>query len=92
MQNDTKHKKKKAPIICAAIVIGLLAAYLAVILFALIGETHGELFALIIGAFFFLCLVSFCIVDFSFPNFQDSLHQSQYYAYSNSRKHTNDQP
>ena len=47
MQNDTKHKKKKAPIICAAIVIGLLAAYLAVILFALIGEAHGELFALI---------------------------------------------
>ena len=27
--------------------IGLLAAYLAVNLFALIGETHGELFALI---------------------------------------------
>lgn len=27
--------------------IGLLAAYLAVILFALIGEAHGELFALI---------------------------------------------
>ena len=32
---------------CATIVIGLLAAYLAVNLFALIGETHGELFALI---------------------------------------------
>ena len=47
MQNDIRQKKKKAPIICAAIVIGLLAAYLAVILFALIGEAHGELFALI---------------------------------------------
>ena len=41
MQNDTKRSKKKAPIICAAVVI----AFLATILFPLIGEVMGEALA-----------------------------------------------
>lgn len=45
MQNDTKNSKKKAPIICAGIVIGFLGIFLATILFPLIGEAYGELLA-----------------------------------------------
>ncbi len=45
MQNDTKKSKKKAPIICAAVVIGLLGIFLATILFPLIGEVYGQLLA-----------------------------------------------
>ena len=33
MQNDTKRSKKKAPIICAAVVIAFLGIFLATILF-----------------------------------------------------------
>jgi len=46
MQNDTKRSKKKAPIICAAVVIAFLGIFLATILFPLIGEVYGELLAL----------------------------------------------
>ena len=45
MQDTTKNRKKKAPIICAAVVIGLLGIFLATILFPLIGEVYGELLA-----------------------------------------------
>ena len=45
MQNVTKNRKKKAPIICAALVIGFLVVYLAVVLFTLVGAAHGELLA-----------------------------------------------
>lgn len=45
MRNDTKKNKKKAPIICAAVVIGLLGIYLATILFPLIGAAYGQLLA-----------------------------------------------
>ncbi len=45
MQDTTKNSKKKAPIICAAVVIGLLGIFLATILFPLIGEVYGELLA-----------------------------------------------
>ena len=45
MRNDTKNRKKKAPIICAAVVIGFLSIFLATILFPLIGEVYGELLA-----------------------------------------------
>ncbi len=45
MQNGTKNSKKNAPIICAAVVIGLLGIFLATILFPLIGEVYGQLLA-----------------------------------------------
>ena len=45
MQDTTKNSKKKAHIICAAVVIGLLSIFLATILFPLIGEVYGELLA-----------------------------------------------
>jgi len=38
--------KKKAPIICAAVVIGLMLVYLAVIMYGIIGEAEGEVFAI----------------------------------------------
>jgi len=46
MQNDIKKHKKKAPIICAIIVISLLSIFLATILLPLIGEVYGEMLAL----------------------------------------------
>lgn len=45
MQNDIKKSKKKAPIICAAVVIAFLGTFLATILFPLIGEVMGEALA-----------------------------------------------
>lgn len=45
MQNDTKRSKKKAPIICAVIVIAFLGIFLATILFPLVGEVAGEALA-----------------------------------------------
>jgi len=45
MQNDIKIQKKKGPVICASVVIGLLGIILATVLFLLIGETYGELLA-----------------------------------------------
>ena len=45
MQNDIKKSKKKAPIICAAVVIAFLGIFLATILFPLIGEVMGEALA-----------------------------------------------
>ena len=44
-QNDIKKSKKKAPIICAAVVIAFLGIFLATILFPLIGEVMGEALA-----------------------------------------------
>jgi len=46
MQNDINKHKKKAPIICAIIVISLLSIFLATILLPLIGEVYGEMLAL----------------------------------------------
>ena len=45
MQNDIKKSKKKAPIICAAVVIAILGIFLATILFPLIGEVMGKALA-----------------------------------------------
>ena len=45
MQNDIKKSKKKAPFICAAVVIAFLGIFLATILFPLIGEVMGEALA-----------------------------------------------
>lgn len=45
MRNTTKKSKRRAPIICAAVVIGFLVIYLAAILFPLIGQIYGELLA-----------------------------------------------
>ena len=46
MQNATdKRKKKRASMLCAAIVIGILGLYLAFILFPLLYSTVGELLA-----------------------------------------------
>ena len=47
MQNDIKKNKKKAPIICTAVVIGFLGIFLATILFPLIGEVVGEAVAVV---------------------------------------------
>ena len=44
-QNEIKKRKKKAPIICAAVVITFLGIFLATILFPLIGEVMGEALA-----------------------------------------------
>lgn len=38
-------KKKRAPIICAAVIIAFLGIFLATIVFPLIGETYGEVIA-----------------------------------------------
>ena len=45
MQNDIKKSQKKAPIICAAVVIAFLGIFLATILFPLIGEVMGKALA-----------------------------------------------
>lgn len=45
MQNGTKSKKKKAPIICAVVVIAFFGIFLATILFPLMGEAGGEALA-----------------------------------------------
>ena len=45
MQNDIKKSKKKAPIICAAVVIAFLGIFLATILFPLTGEVMDEALA-----------------------------------------------
>lgn len=50
-------KKKRGPIICAAVVIGILGIYLAFILFPMIGMAYGEVIA--IG---FLVIYSLAIV------------------------------
>ena len=58
MRNITK--KKKAPILCAAVIIGALAIFLATILFPLIGVAYGELFAvgfLLIYGFVILAVI-----------------------------------
>lgn len=61
MRNDTKNRKKKAPIICAAVIIGLLLIFLATILFPLIGAAYGELlavgFLLVYGCFIVAVIV-----------------------------------
>ena len=46
MQNDIKNRKKKAPVIIASVVIGVLGIFLATILFPLIGQSYGEVLAL----------------------------------------------
>ena len=43
-----KNTKKLAPILCAAIVIVILGLYMAVILFAALSESLGEVFAVIL--------------------------------------------
>lgn len=45
MRNGTKKSKKKAPIICAAVMIAFLGIFLATILFPLIGEAMGGVLA-----------------------------------------------
>lgn len=42
MQDTTKKSKKKAPVICAVVVIAVLGIFLATILFPLLGESYGE--------------------------------------------------
>ena len=50
MRNDTKKSKKKAPIICAAVMIAFMGSILAIILFPLLGEVVGE--SLVVGILF----------------------------------------
>lgn len=45
MPNDINHKKK-APIICAVVMIVLLAIFLGAIIYPLLGDAHGEIVAL----------------------------------------------
>jgi len=53
MQNTTdKQRKKRASMICAAVFIGILGVYLAVILFPLLHGAMGELLAV---GFLILC-------------------------------------
>ena len=47
MQDTTDKKtKKRAPIICAAIIIGVLAIFLATFIYPLLGASYGEVIAL----------------------------------------------
>ncbi len=47
MQDTTDKKaRKRAPIICAAIIIGVLAAFLAIFIYPLLGASYGEVIAL----------------------------------------------
>jgi len=55
MQNDTNKRKKIAPMICAGVMIALLGAILAVILFPLMGEVYGQWIA--VGFLLIYCLV-----------------------------------
>ena len=57
MQNATD-RKKRAPIICAAVIIGLLAVFLATILFPLVGASYGEWIALGFLAVYGLVIVA----------------------------------
>ena len=44
MPNDTNsNKKKRAPIICAVVMIGLLGVLLGIMLFPMLNEANGEL-------------------------------------------------
>lgn len=45
MPNDINHKKK-APIICAVVMIVLLAIFLEATIYPLLGDAHGEIVAL----------------------------------------------
>lgn len=42
MQNDTKRRKRVAPIVCAVVVIALLLIYLIIILFPVLGAEIGD--------------------------------------------------
>ena len=57
MQNDIKKSKKKAPIICAAVVIAFLGIFLATSLFPLIGEVMAVGFLLIYGGVIIAAIV-----------------------------------
>ena len=57
MQNSTD-RKKRAPIICAVVIIGLLAVFLATILFPLVGASYGEWIALGFLAVYGLVIVA----------------------------------
>ncbi len=47
MQDTTdKRTRKRAPIICAAIIIGVLATFLATFIYPLLGASYGEVIAL----------------------------------------------
>lgn len=46
MQNGTNNRKKIAPIVCTVVVVGLLAIFLASLLYGLVVEACGELLAM----------------------------------------------
>ena len=48
MQNDTKKRKKIAPVICAGVVIALLLVYLMIFLYPVLGAEVGDGLAVII--------------------------------------------
>ena len=56
MQSVTK--KKKAAIVCAAVIIGLLAIFMGMVLFPLLGETVGEWFAVGLLLFYGLMIAA----------------------------------
>lgn len=60
MQNDTKKKKRLAPILCAAIFIVLLLIYLIAFLFPLLGAEVGDgvaIAVLLIGVISLLAII-----------------------------------
>lgn len=59
MRNITE--KKRGAIVCAAVVIGILAIYLAVILFPLMGEAYGEPFTVGFLVFYALVLLAVAV-------------------------------
>ena len=62
MQDTTdKKNKKKAPILCAAVIIGILGIYLSTILFPLMGAAYGELIAVGFLVIYGLVIISVII-------------------------------
>lgn len=58
MRNGTD--KKKASIICAAVIIGVLGVFLATVLFPLLGESMGEMVA--VGALLIYGLLIIAVI------------------------------
>ena len=59
MPNATNlNKKKKAPIICAVIIIGLLGILLGIVIYPILTEANGELAAICIIALYGILILA----------------------------------
>lgn len=59
MQDTTNKKsRKRAPIICATIIIGILALFLATFIYPLLGASYGEVIALVVLIIYGLAILA----------------------------------